>query len=413
MPQSRREFDLVLLGASGFTGQLVAEYLLERHGSEGSLRWAIAGRQGAKLEQLRERLQTDRNEAPLPILVADSHDRASIDAIVARCAVVCSTVGPYAEHGTELVAACVDSGTHYCDLTGEVPWIARNIAAFDARAQASGARIVHCCGFDSIPSDLGNWFVQRAMNSRHGVSAQRVRGRVGKTRGGASGGTVASLLGVLEEATADPRLRRQLRDKYLLYPESEVPGPPRRDQTGAVFDPRFRRWTAPFVMSLINERVVRRSNALLGFPWGREFDYDESLLCSGRAQAVAVSGAMGAGMLFASAGIGRRVLRRALPAPGQGPDQAARERGCFELFFHAEHPEDPGKDLRARVTGDRDPGYGSTSRMLGEAAQCLALDPLSVGGGIWTPASALAESLLPRLEAHAGLQFSLLPDTGS
>ena len=402
------EFELILLGATGFTGALVAEYLLERYGSDGELRWALAGRSEARLAALREQLQTGREEAPLPLIVADNHDRASLDALVARSAVVCSTVGPYSLHGTELVAACAAAGTDYCDLTGEVPWIADSIAAHQETAEASGARIVHCCGFDSIPSDLGTWFVQQAMHARHGVYAGRVRGRVGRTRGGASGGTVASLLAVMEQASADPALRRRLRDKYLLYPAGEAPGPRRRDQAGAVWDPRFERWTAPFVMALINERVVRRSNALLGFPWGRDFDYDESSLCRGRLQALAVSAAMGGGMLAAASGPGRALLRRLLPAPGEGPDRAAREAGHFELLFYAEHPSDRALDLRARVTGDRDPGYGATSRMLGEAAVCLARDALPAGGGIWTPASALAPALLPRLEAHAGLQFTLL-----
>jgi short subunit dehydrogenase-like uncharacterized protein len=282
------------------------------------------------------------------------------------------------------------------------------IEAHQSTAESSGARIVHCCGFDSIPSDLGTWFVQQQMQELHGVQARRVRGRVGKTRGSASGGTIASMMVVVEEAARDRTLRRRLRDKYLLYPAGEERGPTARDQAGAVYDPRFERWTAPFVMSLINERVVRRSNALLGFPWGRDFDYDESMLCSSRAQALSVSLAMGAGMLTVGTGPGRRLAQRFLPEPGEGPDREAREKGFFELFFHAEHPDDPEKDLRARVYGDRDPGYGATSRMLGEAALCLAADEPDVDGGIWTPASALAPALIPRLEAHAGISFSLV-----
>jgi short subunit dehydrogenase-like uncharacterized protein len=406
---AEREYDLVLLGATGFTGRLVAEYLLEQYGVDGDLRWAIAGRSAGKLEALRRELGAE-GDAALPMLVADNQDTASLQALVRQTGVVCSTVGPYARYGTPLVEACADSGTHYCDLTGEVPWIASNIANFQDRAEASGARIVHCCGFDSIPSDLGTWFVQRAMQEQHGVVAHRVRGRVGRTRGGASGGTVASLLGVLEDAQGDAALRRQLRDKYLLYPAGEAPGPAQRDQLGASYDPRFERWTCPFVMALINERVVRRSNALLGFPWGRDFNYDEAQLCSSRGQALMISAAMGAAMLTASSGPGRRLVARLLPKPGEGPDRQSRENGCFELFFHAEHPRDRSLDLRARVAGDRDPGYGATSRMLGEAAACLALDDLSVAGGIWTPASALAEALLPRLETNAGLQFQLLQE---
>ncbi|MFT7286293.1 MAG: short subunit dehydrogenase-like uncharacterized protein [Halieaceae bacterium] len=403
-----RDYDLIVFGATGFTGQLVAEYLLERYGVDGELRWAIAGRSRAKLEAVRNALQGSSPASPLPLLEADSGNSGSLAALADSTRVLCSTVGPYARYGTPLLQACAARGTHYCDLTGEVPWIARSIADFQETAQASGATLVHCCGFDSIPSDLGNWFVQQAMQEQHGVSSARVRGRVGKTRGAASGGTVASLLGVMEDAAADKTLRRQLRNKYWLYPIDEEPGPPHSDQSGPVYDPRFEQWTTPFVMSLINERVVRRSNALLGFPWGREFDYDESQLCSSRAQALAISIALGGAMLTASTRVGRGLMGKLLPQPGEGPDRDARENGCFELFFHAEHPSDSNLDLRARVSGDRDPGYGATSRMLGEAAVCLAKDKLSVGGGIWTPASALAAPLLPRLEAHAGLSFSLV-----
>ncbi|WOJ94607.1 saccharopine dehydrogenase NADP-binding domain-containing protein [Congregibacter variabilis] len=405
---TERSFDIVLFGATGFTGQLVAEYLLERYGSDGELRWALAGRNLAKLESVRQTLQGVRPKHPLTLITADSGDLNALTELAASTRVVCSTVGPYAQHGSELVAACAAQGTDYCDLTGEVPWIARMIGLHQGTAQESGARIVHCCGFDSVPSDLGNWFVQQAMQEQHGVTASRVRGRVGKTRGAASGGTVASLLGVMEEAGRDPALRNLLRDKYCLYPEHEEPGPLVKDQYTPVFDPCFEQWTTPFVMALINERVVRRSNALLDFPWGRGFNYDESQLCSSRAQALAISLGMGAAMLIASNTLGRNAMARWLPKPGEGPDRDAREKGFFELFFHAEHPEDSKKSLRARVSGDRDPGYGSTSRMLGEAAVSLAKDPATVAGGIWTPASALAPALIPRLEQNAGLQFSLI-----
>lgn len=405
---SQRTFDIVLFGATGFTGQLVAEYLLERYGSDGEIRWALAGRNTAKLESVRQALQGVKPKAPLPILTADSTDSAALKKLAASTKVVCSTVGPYARYGSPLVAACAAAGTDYCDLTGEVPWIARMIALHQSDAEASGARIVHCCGFDSIPSDLGTWFVQHSMLEQHGVSAERVRGRVGRTRGAASGGTVASLMGVMEDAGKDPALKDLLKDKYCLYPAAENPGPAVKDQIQAVFDPCFEQWTTPFVMALINERVVRRSNALLGFPWGKNFDYDESQLCANRAQALAISLGMGAAMLTASNNLGRKTMSRWLPKPGEGPDREARERGFFELYFHAEHPQDPAKSLRAKVSGDRDPGYGATSRMLGEAAVCLAKDPASVAGGIWTPASALAPVLIPRLEQNAGLQFSLI-----
>jgi short subunit dehydrogenase-like uncharacterized protein len=405
---TERRYDLVLFGATGFTGRLVAEYLLEAYGADGELRWALAGRDPARLESVRDALQGANAEKPLPLISADSRDADALRALAASTQVVCSTVGPYARYGSELVGACAAEGTDYCDLTGEVPWIARMIEQYQRTAEQSGARIVHCCGFDSIPSDMGTWFVQQAMQEQHGVAAKRVRGRVGKARGAASGGTVASLLGVMEEAAGNPALRGLLRDKYCLYPGGESPGPRVSDQHTPVFDPCFRQWTTPFVMALINERVVRRTNALLGFPWGRDFNYDESQLCSSRAQALAISLGMGAGMLAASSAVGRSALSRFLPKPGEGPDREAREAGFFELLLHAEHPHDASKSIRARVSGDRDPGYGATSRMLGEAAVALAKDLPAVGGGVWTPASALAPTLLPRLQHNAGIQFCLV-----
>ena len=405
---SDRRYDLVLFGATGFTGRLVAEHLLARRGVNRDISWALAGRSRSKLEAVREDLQGADPPEPIALVEADSADPKSLTRLAESARVVCTTVGPYTRYGSDLVAACAAAGTHYCDLTGEVPWIAEMIDAHQATAEASGARILHCCGFDSIPSDLGTWFVQQAMQEQHGVYAPRVRGRVGKSQGSASGGTIASMLVVVEQAARDRRLRRRLRDKYFLYPAGETPGPEVRDQIGAAYDPRFERWTAPFVMSLINERVVRRTNALRGFPWGRDFNYDESMLCSNRAQALGVSLALGAGVLGVGTGPGRKLAQRFLPEPGEGPAREARERGFFEVFFHAEHPQDSDLDLRARVYGDRDPGYGATSRMLGETALCLTEDDMDLPGGLWTPASALGAKLLSRLEAHAGISFSLV-----
>ncbi|MEM6775135.1 MAG: saccharopine dehydrogenase NADP-binding domain-containing protein [Pseudomonadota bacterium] len=403
-----RPYDLILYGATGFTGRLVAEHLAARIDAGSPLRWAIAGRSDTKLQELRETLSESGAGNAIDVLTAESDDPASLHELARSTRVLCSTVGPYAMHGSDLVESCAREGTDYCDLTGEVHWIAEMIEAHQESAQESGARIVHSCGFDSIPSDLGTWFVQESLREAHGVYAQRVRGRVGKTRGSASGGTIASMLGVVAEAGRDAELRRRLQDKYLLYPAGEAPGPKQRDQFGPVFDSCFSRWTAPFVMAVINERIVRRSNALLEFSWGRDFNYDESLLCGSRAQALAISLGMGAGMLTVASSPGRRLAQRFLPSPGEGPDRAAREAGFFELFFHAEHPEKPDLGVRARVRGDRDPGYGATSRMLGEAALCLAEDSIGVDGGFWTPASAMAGMLLPRLEKNAGLSFELV-----
>jgi short subunit dehydrogenase-like uncharacterized protein len=222
---AKREFDLIVWGASGFTGHLVAAYLARAYGAGKVLRWAIAGRNRDKLEQVRDECLPRSKRKALPILIADSEDPASLAALVARTRVVCSTVGPYARYGTALVAACCEAGTDYCDLTGEVQWMARVIPAYQGAAKASGARIVHTCGYDSVPFDIGTWHLQQAMLKRHGVAARHVKARVGHTRGGASGGTVASMLNMLEEMTIDPSIRTVIEDPYALDPPGQVSSP--------------------------------------------------------------------------------------------------------------------------------------------------------------------------------------------
>ncbi len=403
-----REYDLVLYGATGFTGRLVAEYLLQTYGSDGELRWAIAGRDRGRLQSV-----ADEIGAPgLPLLTADSGDRDSLEALADAARVVCTTVGPYALYGSELVAACAGRGTHYCDLTGEVQWMRRMIDQHQSVAEGSGARIVNNCGFDSIPSDLGTLFLQRAMLERHGVPARQVKLRVKGASGSFSGGTVASLLNVLEEAAHDRELRRLLADPYSLNPPGAPRGEDRPDQQGAVYDRDFRRWTLPFVMAAINTRVVRRSNALMDFPYGTDFRYDEATLAPrrrGRLGAKLTAAAMTGGTAALALPPVRALARRFLPAPGEGPDREARERGFFDLYLYGVHPSDRSADMIARVRGDRDPGYGSTAKMLGEAAVCLALDAdaLEVGGGFWTPAAAMGEVLIERLQRSAGLRFTL------
>ena len=404
----KREFDIVVWGASGFTGHLVAEYLAQTQGVGGKLRWAIAGRNREKLEQVRDECLPESKRKALPLLIADSGDPASLAAMVARTKVICSTVGPYAQHGTPLVAACTEAGTDYCDLTGEVQWMARVIPAYQGAAVASGARIVHTCGFDSIPFDIGTWYLQQAMQERHGVAAIQVKTRVGRTRGGASGGTIASVFNMLEEARHDPTIRQVMANPYALNPSGAAPGPDGPDQADARFDPDFGQWTSPFVMAAVNTRVVRRSNALLGFPWGADFRYDEAVLNRSRTQATLAALGAGVGMRALGFGPARQLARRVLPAPGDGPSRRQRENGYWEVFFHGVHPTDRNLDLRLKVCGDMDPGYGSTAKMLGEAALCLALDPPLTGGGFWTPASAMGSRLQQRLAEHAGLDFSFV-----
>lgn len=405
---SNREFDVIVWGATGFTGQLVVEYLAETYGVDGELRWAIAGRNHSKLETVRKSCLAEGQRDKLPILIADSADPISLASLVQQTSVLCTTVGPYAKYGTPLVAACVDAGTHYCDLTGEVQWMAKVIPQYQKAAEASGARIVHTCGFDSVPFDMGNWYLQQVMFERHGVYAQKVKARVGRNRGAASGGTIASILNMMEEARHDPSIRRQVANPYVLYPEGTPAGQDGPDQTGAIFDPDFNQWTSPFIMAAINTRVVRRSNALLGFPWSEEFRYDEATLNTSRYKATLTSVAGGIGLLTLAVGPTRRLAQRFLPKPGEGPTRAQREAGYYEVFFRGIDPNDRSRDTTIKVSGDLDPGYGSTSRMLGEAAVCLARDELTVGGGFWTPASALGGKYLERLTTKAGLTFEVI-----
>lgn len=397
-----RELEIVLWGATGYTGRLVAERLA----ADATLRWALAGRDRARLERVRDELARHAPHArALPILLGDAADPASLAAIAARTRVVCSTVGPYAKHGSPLVAACVAGGAHYCDLTGELPWIRRMIDAHHESARSAGVRIAHCCGFDSIPSDLGVWMLHDAARAR-GRRLARVDALFGESSGGFSGGTFASMLGVLEEAERDPAVARLLDDPYALVPTHEGVGPDERDARGVSWEPRLARWTAPFVMAAINTRVVRRSNAVAGHPYGREFRYTERMSlpagATGRLAALAVAGGMALTDVATRRPTLRRAARRWMPKPGEGPTPEQRARGFFVARLLA--TTDDGATLRGHVEDRRDPGYGSTAVMLSESALCLARDPLATPGGVVTPASAMGSALLTRLRA-AGMKW--------
>ncbi len=402
---SGRTHDVVVFGATGFTGRLVAEHLASRGEAAGA--WAIAGRNAEKLAAVTADLGVE-----VPQLVVDATDHEQVAAMAASTKVVCTTVGPYARFGEPLVRACAEAGTDYVDLTGEPQWVRRMIDAHHDTAVASGARLVHCCGFDSIPSDLGTAFAQQTMHEVHGTHASRVRLRVKGARGGASGGTLASMVQVMEEAGADPAVARVVADPYSLLPAGERVGPHVATSARPTYDETFSSWTGPFVMEMINAKVVRRTNALLGYPWGREFVYGEAVLTgdgiAGRARATAIAAGTGGGALALSNRLVRDLADRVLPDSGTGPDAAAREAGFFDMRIVAEHPEDRSRDVVVKVTGDRDPGYGATSRMLGEAALTLAQGESAVGGGSWTPASALGGALRARLVDHAGMTFEVV-----
>lgn len=408
--REKREFEVVLWGASGFTGRLTAEYLLSEYGVSEGLRWAIGGRNRKKIEAVRAELsrQTGRDASALPIVIGDSDDGAFLTELTTRAHVVCSTVGPYAKYGSKLVAACARNQTDYCDLTGEVHWMQQMIEAHQDAAVASGARIVFNCGFDCLPSDLGTFFMQREMKRRHGVRCSRIQLRVKGFSGGASGGTIASMLSMMEQAEQDPAVGRAMREPYSLNPKDQRTGPDSAERVAPRFDADFGQWTAPFVMATINTKVVRRSNALLDFAYGKDFRYDEAMLMgagpAGFAKASATSAGSAMMMGAMSIGVLRRLAAGRVPQPGEGPSKAERDAGYFDLLLRGSAAN--GQVLRGRVKGDRDPGYGSTSKMLGESAVCLAKDEVEVEGGLWTPASAMGEKLLARLP-RAGVTFEI------
>lgn len=406
---TERKYDVVLFGATGFTGKLVAEYLAR---SASPLRWAIAGRNREKLEAVRAGLGGPAAAAP-PVLVADSADRPALDAIAREARVVCSTVGPFALHGRELVAACVEAGTDYCDSTGEPQFVRAMIDLHHARARQTGARIVPCCGFDSEPSDLGTLLVQHHAREAHGDACAEVRHYV-RIRGGAiSGGTAASMVQIMEEASRDRAVRELLTDPYALDPEhgpngSRQPDGPR----GPSFDPDVARWVGPFVMAAINVRVVRRTNAMLGYAWGRDFRYREGMLFGsgprGWMRATSMTAGIGAAMgAMAIAPVRRLAARTALPRPGEGPSKEKRDASSFESRFVGVREGAPER-IFATVRGVGDPGYGETAKMLGESALCLAFDRASTRteGGILTPASCLGMTLVERLR-RAGMTFQI------
>ncbi|MGB7903459.1 MAG: saccharopine dehydrogenase NADP-binding domain-containing protein [Steroidobacteraceae bacterium] len=406
-----KPYDVVVFGATSFVGQILARYLIEEFGLDGKLHWAAAGRSLPKLEALRKSL--GKGAGKLTLLQADAADEASLQQLCRSARVIVSTVGPYALYGEPLVRVCAETGTDYCDLTGEVQWMRRMIHQYEKTAQASGARIVHNCGFDSIPSDLGVHYLQQQARVRFGQPCTTVKMRVRSMRGGFSGGTVASLLNVLKEVKANPALRKELADPYSICPAGSGKRVRQANVGFAEYDADFNAWIAPFVMSAINTRVVHRTNALLHDAYGPEFRYDEAVLTGrglrGRLTATATGAGLGAFMVAGSIGTVRTLLEKhVLPAPGEGPSPEEQLKGGFDLRFFGRTKQ--GDVLRTRVTGDRDPGYGSTARMLGQAAACLAGDipRESVAGGFWTPAAIFGDRIVERLQTHAGLTFEVL-----
>ncbi len=381
-----RDFDIVIYGATGFTGRLVAEYLVQAYPT--GLTWAMAGRSRTKLEEVRDLIGAP---ADTPLITADSADPASLRAMVERATVVISTVGPYQLYGSDLVAACAASGTAYVDLCGEPAWMRHMIDAHEGEATRTGARIVFSCGFDSIPFDLGVLTLQEAARARYGSPAPRVKGRVRTMKGTFSGGTAASLKATLAAAARDPGLVKLLTSPFALTPGFTGPHQP----AGLLpeYDSTLQTWVAPFVMAPINTKNVHRTNFLLGEAYGADFVYDEMM--------VAGLGDMGKAAAEAIAKFNPFAGDKG-PKPGEGPSKAERDEGHYDLLFAGIMPD--GSRIDTVVTGDRDPGYGSTSKMIAESAICLVRD-VAGDGGIWTPGALMGAKLRDRLIAHAGLTF--------
>lgn len=384
-----REFDIVIYGASGFTGRLVAEYMVAQKGL--GLRWAMAGRNLDKLAQMRDEIGAPGDT---PLVVADAADPASIDAMVGSARCVCTLVGPYQFYGSGLVASCAKLGTHYVDLSGEPLWMYDMINRHEQEAVASGARIVHSCGFDSVPFDLGVLHLQNAARERFGKPCQQVHARVRAMKGAFSGGTASSLNATEDAISENEDLRAVMNDPFCLAAGFNGPEQPAGDRVYE--DAMIGQWVTPFIMAVINTKNIHRSNALMGHPYGTDFRYDEMM--------VAGPGDKGKATAEAIASINPLRGDHA-PKPGEGPSKEVREAGFFNILFIG--TTDDGEEIRTVVTGNMDPGYGSTAKMIAESAACLVQDCPDLPGGFYTPAPAMGERLMQRLVDRAGFTFGM------
>jgi short subunit dehydrogenase-like uncharacterized protein len=386
-----KKFDIVVYGATGFTGQLVAEYLAAHYKNDGELRWAMAGRSLDKLKSVRDAIGAP---ADTPLMAADSSDLDSLKAMVEQTRSVIAGVGPYQLYGTDLVAICAATGTDYLDYCGEPIWMRQMIDAHEAKAKTGGARIVFSCGFDSLPFELGAFFVQQEAKRVFGAPVSRVKGRVRDMRGTLSGGTAASGRATFEAVAKDLSLVAILNDPFALTPGFSGPKQPKGNKP--VYEEDMQSWTAPFTMALINTRNIHRSNMLMGFPYGKDFVYDEMVLTgageTGEANARKV-------MAANNEKTGPNARK-----PGEGPSKEEQENGLYDLLYVAVAPD--GGEVRASVKGDRDP-YGSTAKMISECAICLLRDTPDVPAGFWTPGAAMQHRLIKRLAENAGLTFAV------
>ncbi|WP_296202164.1 saccharopine dehydrogenase family protein [Psychrobacter sp. UBA3962] len=406
---SQQKYGIVLYGATSFVGQLVAAYLQKflAEGSAGNeVSWAIAGRNQQKLEQVKEQV----GNTELPIIIADSDDADSLNKMAAQAQVIISTVGPYLKYGEPLIKACAENGTDYVDLTGEALFIKNMLDKYQQTAKDSGARIVNSCGFDSLPSDLGVLFTQNCAQKEHGEYCETINMRVKAAKGGLSGGTVSSMATIFEELGKDKSLRKQLANPYLLNDDDNRPNVRQENVNLPQWDAENERWVAPFIMASINTRIVHRSNQLRDYQYGRDFKYDEAMWLPAGLKGRLMSYGMTAGIAGFAASMmfkpSRDLLNEhVLPKSGDGPSKSEQENGYFDIRFFGHTSNN--QEVLTKVTGDKDPGYGSTCQMLAQSALCLLQDisKQEVEGGFWTPAAAMGEALIERLQDHAGIEF--------
>lgn len=396
-------FDIIIWGATSFTGKLVVEYIFKKYGSS-KIKWAIAGRNLKKLEKIRYQV-ADEN---IPIFIADSFDKESLSKFVKKTKVVCSTVGPFSLYGTKLVKLCVENNTNYCDITGEAHWIRSLIDSFHEEAKSKKIKIINSCGFDSIPSDMGVYFIQNEIKKIYNNYAKSIKMRVAGIRGGISGGTYSSINNLLKEAYRDKSIFKVLNNPYGLNPKDKMEGLDKKDLRKIIFDKESNSWIYPFIMAGINTKIVRRSNALSNFIYGKDFRYEEAMIAG-----KGISGFWKAILaVFPLAMIGlnpnsflKKIVDSFMPKPGEGPGIEKRKNGFYNLRFYITLNDN--RIAFAKVIGDSDPGYGSTSKMLAESALCLAFDKLSDNYGVITPSSGMGDKLLNRLKENAGLSFEL------
>lgn len=387
-----REFDIIVYGSTGFTGRLVAEYLNKQYGNGKAVTWAMAGRSEEKLASVRDEMGLP---ADTPFVTANSDDAASLKAMCERAKVILTTVGPYQLYGEDLVAACAATGTDYVDLCGEPVWMRQMIDKYAGQAEASGARIVFSCGFDSIPTDLGILYLQDEAKRKFGRPVPRVKGRVRKMQGTFSGGTAASLKASMAAIQKDPSLMQHMINPFALAPGFDGPAQPKGMKPE--FDETLDMWVAPFIMAAINTKNAHRSNALLDHAYGKDFVYDEMMVTGPGDQGKAIAEGIASSNPLAEEGG---------PKPGEGPSKEERENGFYDILFVG--LTEDGKRIDVAVTGDKDPGYGSTSKMLSESAICLINECADTPGGIWTTAPAMGQKLVKRLVDNAGLTFDVV-----